>query len=135
MFPYIMKKEPKGAATKIVTDGKKQKFYCPFCDHTMSKHSNYKRHLKTAKHLKNANQCLGEKKRSQKGAKTKKSFVNAEGFLRREVVCGNIKKNVVMVCSKMFPKCFQMFPKCFQMFPKWKQKKEQTMILMIWKNS
>ena len=131
-----MKKEPKGAGpTKIVTDGKKQKFYCPFCDHTMSKHSNYKRHLKTTKHLKNAQQNLCIKKKEPKRSQIENIVCECGRILRREVVCGNIKKNVLMVRSKMFPKCFQMFPKCFQMFPKWKQKKEQTMILMIWKNS
>ena len=130
-----MKKEQKGAAKKRVTENKKTENYCKFCDLIISKPSNYKRHLKTAKHLKNMQQFCIKKKRSQKGAKMKKSFVRVVEFLRREVVCGSIKKNVVMVCSKMFPKCFQMFPKCFQMFPKWKQKKEQTMILMMLKNN
>ena len=123
-----MKKEPKGAEKKFVTERSKCKFYCTVCDLSMTKQSNYKRHLKTLKHQKNANNGLGEKKRSQKGANHKKYNVRVVEILRREVVCGNIRKNVVMVCSKMFPKCFQMFPK-------WKQKKERTMKMKILKNS
>ena len=47
-----MKKEQKGAAKKCVTENKKTENYCKFCDLIISKPSNYKRHLKTAKHLK-----------------------------------------------------------------------------------
>lgn len=63
-----MKKEPKGAAKKMVTDKKKTINYCKFCDLIISKNSNYKRHLKTAKHIKNSQTNLVKKKRSKKRA-------------------------------------------------------------------
>ena len=135
MFPYIMKKEPKRAAKKIVTGEKKMKFYCEVCDHSMSKLSNYKRHLKTAKHIKNANQCLGIKKKEPKRSQNENIVCECGRIFKTRSGLWKHKKNVVMVCSKMFPKCFQMFPNVSKMFPKWKQKKEQTMISMRLKTS
>ena len=61
-----MKKEQKGAAKKCHTENEKTKIYCKFCDLIISKPSNYKRHLKTAKHLKNMHNFDHQKK---KGAK------------------------------------------------------------------
>ena len=67
-----MKKEQKGAAKKHVTENKKSENYCKFCDLIISKPSNYKRHLKTAKHLKNMQHYCIKKKKEPKRSKNEK---------------------------------------------------------------
>ena len=67
-----MKKEQKGAAKKFVTDPKKTINYCKFCDLIISKTSNYKRHLKTTKHIKNTQTNLVKKKKEPKRSKNEK---------------------------------------------------------------
>ena len=68
-----MKKEQKGAAKKCHTENEKTKIYCKFCDLIISKPSNYKRHLKTAKHLKNINNFDHQKKKGAKKEQKRKN--------------------------------------------------------------
>ena len=119
MFPYIMKKEPKGAAAKIVTDKKKQIFYCTFCDHSVSKQSNYKRHLKTVKHLKNTQQNMCIKKKEPKRSQTEnivcecgRIFKTRSGLWKHKKKCTH---GVLQNVSKMFPNVSKMFPNVSKM--------------------
>ena len=107
-----MKKEPKRAEKICVTDEKKMKFYCEVCDHTMSKLSNYKRHLKTAKHIKNINQCLGIKKKEPKRSQNEKIicecgriFKTRSGLWKHKKKCSD---GVLQNVSKMFPNVSKM---------------------------
>ena len=119
MFPYIMKKEPKGAEKKHVTERSKKIFFCHVCDLNITKQSNYKRHLKTLKHQKNANNSLGEKKKEPKKSQTQKiqclcgrNFKTRSGLWKHQKKCND---GVLQNVSKMFPNVSKMFPNVSKM--------------------
>ena len=114
-----MKKEQKGAAKKSVTENKKKENYCKFCDLIISKPSNYKRHLKTAKHLKNMQQfCIKKKKEPKKSQNEKivcscgRIFKTRSGLWKHQKKCSD---GVLQNVSKMFPNVSKMFPNVSKM--------------------
>ena len=114
-----MKKEPKGAAIKHVTDKQKTINYCKFCDLVISKSSNYKRHLKTAKHIKNSQNYLVKKKKEPKRSQNEnitcscgRIFKTRSGLWKHQKKCSDgLLQNV----SKMFPNVSKMFPNVSKM--------------------
>ena len=114
-----MKKEPKRAEKKTVTCESKNNYYCKCCDHNMTKLSNYKRHLKTIKHLKNANQCLGIKKKEPKRSQNENIQCECGRFFKTRSGLWKHKKKyshgVLKNVSKMFPNVSKMFPNVSKM--------------------
>ena len=106
-----MKKEQKGAAKKFVTDTKKPSNYCKFCDLIISKTSNYKRHLKTTKHIKNTQTNLVKKKNEQKRSKNEKikclcgrNFKTRSGLWKHQQKCSD---GALLFSFPNVSKCFQ----------------------------
>ena len=100
MFPYIKMKKTEKTQIKNKTGRKKVKYSCESCYYFTSNKTDYFRHLKTKKHLKKNTRKQKTQISFLKLKKRKKTqilflkLVNVVDNLRREVVCGNIKRNV-----------------------------------------
>lgn len=109
-----MKKEQKGAVKKTVTDSKKIINYCKFCDLIISKTSNYKRHLKTTKHIKNTQTNLVKKKKEPKRSHSGniicycgRNFKTRSGLWKHQHKCKNNQLHNVQNVFPNVSKCFQ----------------------------
>ena len=118
MFPYNRMKKEKKRQTKIKTDKKKVNYNCECCNYNTPKKTDYFRHLKTKKHLKQISRkqkttiSFFETEKTKKNANTKfefcqcgKKFKTRGGLWKHQKKCNieitDIKKNVSKIVSNV----------------------------------
>ena len=120
MFPYIKMKKEKKRQTKIKTEKEKVNYECKICNYNTPKKTDYFRHLKTKKHLKQIHRKQNENKTFFNTEKTKKN----ENKILENCECGKIFKTrgglwkhkkkcnieIILHQKNVSKKCFQMFP-------------------------